>query len=285
MAAPSTWTKLRARSRGNWRGRTGENYIIDYAAPVGQTFASVFSAFPKWQPYPGTTGIFRPLLEDVEIEVERAPDDQDLVRLHYLTPTWWGVLKQNPDKARLLATVNEVAVRPDYDLDGKAVWAEKWKKVGSAYKALRFRPISGSGLQHHARTMLRLQVMATSGVLGTILDLHDSINAGAMGFGAGPGTVRMAGAHTETVMSEAALTFLDAVMEYNKKGWNKDTEVQMFEWRIHKMQLYDAAGVAISNSYRDVGDWFPVAGEGSTRIAKLHESEDWSGLNRQIIWT
>jgi len=287
MVAPATWTKLRTRSRANWHGRTGENYVIEYGAPVGQTLAAVHTAFPKWSHYGGTTGTFRPTLEDVDIEVEGAlRGTRDLVRLHYLAPTWRGVLERNPNKARLLASINEVAVRPERDLDKEWVWHEEWEKIGLVYSPVRWRPVSGSGLQHHARTLLRLQVVGTQGVLGAILALHDTVNAGATSFGAPPGTLRMAGGNTETVMSEDSLTFLDAVMEYNKKGWNKDTEVQKFEYRVLKVPLYDyETGETITDRYREVGDWWPMTGKDATYTARLHKAASWAGLDKQIVWT
>jgi len=287
MAKPSTWTRIEGEVRGEYRGRSGYNVIERYSTPLGTTFAAVEAAFPRWSAYGGQTGTFKPLLEDYTVEDARAPDARDLVTLYWLAPTWRGILERNPNKARLLAAVNEVAVRPDYDLDGEAVWAEKWVEDGAVWKAIRFRPISGSGLQHHARTLLRLQVVATQGILGSILALHDTVNAAATTFGAGPGTLRMAGANTETVMSDEPLTFLDAVMEFNKKRWNEDTEVQAFEYRVHKVQVYDTDGTAVTGtgSTRDVGDWYPRTGPGNKRIARLHESVGWGGLDKQIVWT
>jgi len=285
MAKPSTWTRIEGEVRGEYRGRRGYNVIERYSAPLGTTFANVEAAFPRFSAYGGMTGTFKPLLEDYTVEDARAPDARDLVTLYWLAPTWRAVLERNPNKARLLASMNEVAVRPKKDLDGKNVWGEVWTKLADGVRGAKFEPISGSGLQHHARTLFRYQVAATSGIVGTVLGLHDTVNQNGMSFGAGPGTLRLAGMHSETVMSEQALTFIDILMAYNVASWNKDTVVQQYEYRVYRMQARNqTTGALIAGIFENVGNWYAIEGAAGKHVAKLHKAEDWSGIDKMIVW-
>ena len=283
MGVPSTWTE-RHDSR-EWYDDVNRGDTVIWRWDTSASHAAIARALPAYSRGPGTKGgLFAPVLQHRRVLQHPTQTGMRIVEAIYSPPSWRAVLERNPGKARLLADVSEIAIRPRGDLDEKMVWGEKTID-GVRY---RFEPISGSGLQHLARTMLRLQVAASEGVLGTILALHDSTNAAATSFGAGAGTLRLAGAHTETVASSdaAPLTFLDAIMEYNRNGWNKDTVVGASRYEVRQEAVLDASGTAVSPARtHNVGVWVPATGADATRVVRLYKDEGWSALNKVIIWT
>jgi len=283
LSIPADWTVAPSARQVHLLVTRGMQHRETLEVPNGTTYLTVIESVPVGTPYPGEEGIWQSRLDDIRIREGSRPGKAALT-LVFNPPTIRRVLEENPDKARLLADVSDQPVQPWQDLStpAKPVWAEKWALVGETYQGCRWRPVTG-GIQHKSRTLLRLQMAASPGILGVILNLHDTVNAGPLfgGMCAG-GTLRMAGAHIEQVISDQSLMYVDALMEFNRQGWNNETTVQTYYYKVLKLPVYDTAGAAIDDRYRTVGNWSP---SGDPVAVTLYASAGWGSLEKVLVWT
>ncbi len=282
LSIPSDWTVAPNARQVHLLVTRGVQHREVLEIPNGTTYSTVLESLAMGTAYPGETGIWQSRLDDIRIREDSRPGKAALT-LVFNPPSIRRALEENPDHARLLADVSDEAVRVHKDLDDHLVWAEHWEAVDSTYEGRRWRPATGAGVQHKSRTLLRLQMAASNGILSTILHLHDSLNEGAMfGGTCAPGTLRMAGAHIEQVISDQSLMYVDALMEYNVGGWNNETTVQAYHYKVYRLPVYDNAGDVIADRYRMVGNWEPY---GVPYVTRLYELKPWSTLERTLVWT
>ena len=252
LSIPSDWTVAPNARQVHLLVTRGVQHREVLEIPNGTTYSTVLESLAMGTAYPGETGIWQSRLDDIRIREDSRPGKAALT-LVFNPPSIRRALEENPDHARLLADVSDEAVRVHKDLDDHLVWAEHWEAVDSTYEGRRWRPATGAGVQHKSRTLLRLQMAASKGILSTILHLHDQ-----------------------------SLMYVDALMEYNVGGWNNETTVQVYHYRVLKLPVYDTDGAAIDDRYRTVGNWEPY---GVPYVTRLYELKPWSTLERTLVWT
>jgi len=291
MSIPSTWKRKwgRVTLGANWR--RGRFVREAYEVPLDTDFSDVETAVPLGSLYGGGTHLptgsgawpdyFPPILEDYTID-DGYSASKSLVSLLWGPPTWGRVLEDNPNHGILSLMVSGDEVRPKYDLSTPAlpVWRESWDGVTPT----KCEPISGKGTVLLPRAMIRLQVVINDATLETFLAIVGACNDDTMTnmFGVAALTLRCAGAHSEHVMSGTAYSMADLLFEYNIKGWNAETEVQKYIYKVKEVPVYDENDDAIAGRFREVGSW--EATEDPPYPVVLAESQDFSGIDALVGW-
>lgn len=289
MGAPSTWSKKFAYWTGESDIKRGNSFRVGYTAPAGTDLNNVQAAFPRGSVFSGESGIFASILMRSRVDSD-AEDGLDLVTLYYEPPSLRRVLESDPGRGYLEVDIQTDEVRAVKDLDGKYVWHEEYDEKavvsGQTLKGAlhRWRPVRGKGTILRNRMLFRLRVATDLGLMNTLADLSDnSTNDATLSNWANrpAGTMRLAGAHGERAMTTDALNYYDILAEYNKAGWNQDTDVQKYRYYVYEQQLRNADGTARTDEVEKVGGWKPLSALLRTNV-KLYTPKSWLTLDRLI---
>ena len=283
MGAPNTWTKQWESCEASSDAQRGDSYSVGYLAPSGTTLADAKAAFPMYSPHPMSSGLFASLVYNHRVRSDAGPGGLTAVTIYWKPPSIRRALERNPGRGIVLADVSGDEQRAVEDLDGRYVWHEEWRSAAGKWHLVKWEPVNGKGTIQRSRCVLRLRVAADHSFGGSLMALMDTVNSGAV-LGAGAGTLRFMGYHAERALTTDALTYYDALMEYNAARWNSDTVVQGYEYVVRRTQVYDSDGAAIADRYKDVGAWEPSTEPAAYYTARLYPAVSWAAVERMVGW-
>ena len=283
MAIPATWSYAWARSGAEGMDVLGKRYDVAYNAPAGTTLATAESALAYGTYYTGQSGIWGSRLRAVGVNPDRRTK-QVLVTYHYQPPNVEEALILDTSLVRVESQGEQSTTRPFKDINGDYIWHAERDSTGTP--SYKWEPVGGSGLLYERRMLFRTRFARTYGMASNLLYYQDTVNTGIMAqyYNCGAGTLLFAGWAKTRAPTTDKLWIYDCLIQYHPKGWNKETEVQKYEYRAYQVPLRDANGTVLAGANarnETLTDWFP---SGATYYAENYAARQWPLILANYDW-
>ena len=280
MAIPATWSVAWERSRGAGHDLAGKTYDVAYNAPAGTTLAAAEAAVPYGSYYTGQSGDWGARLRDVAAQPDRRTKEV-LVSYHYAPPTVEEALLLDTNKVLVETRSSNFAYYPVTDWNGDNVWrAMREDDAGS----VKWEITKGAGVKFEERILFRTRFARDYGMGANLLSYQNTVlGAYYQQYWMVPtGSLRFAAFTDYRAPTVEKLRVYDCLMEYVPGGWNEETEIQKYVYRVYQIERLDADGASLSpKKYDPVGDWYPT---GNPYYAEFYPAKQWPLVLGQYDW-
>jgi hypothetical protein len=281
MAIPASWSLTYGNVAGAAHDRRGVTVLERYRASAGTTLATARAALPMRSVHPaGGGGLFASRLQQVEL-TEGARDGRPLVAYHWLPPTLEEILEEHPDHVLVEVEADHTAYKPHKDAKGNYVWHRHYDQANE--QALKWEPAKGQGIKMRPRMKFRTRLARPYDYVPLLRDITLTTNWGVMAQynNCDGGTLLLTQWARRRAPTVAQLYIYDVLSVWDPRGWNNETHVQKYEYRVYEVKVRNADGTEIADRYRTVGDWYP---SGDTYPAQFYEEGWWGILLGNFSW-